>query len=154
MGPLEVKNVILRAFQDIKLSSYVVLETIENGQHLIKADLQDLDGVGAIKRRGCLYLCQKYEVIYCTMHTHCDTKPRFCAVIIWLTEWHHVNIINMCLAVLFHTQLLQTVNVSSDTDSDGNDIVRTTYLSTSPHQSNKMSELIKKSDKLLKQLKV
>ena len=63
MGPLQVKNAILRAFQDIKLSSFVVLKTMESGHHLVKAEEQDVDGDGAIKKRGCLYLCEKYEVI-------------------------------------------------------------------------------------------
>ena len=42
----------------------VFIQTTESGHHLIRAEEQDLDGSGAIKKRGCLYLChcEKYEV--------------------------------------------------------------------------------------------
>lgn len=75
MGYLEVKDAIFCAFQEFNLSSFVVLDTTESGHHLTKAKEQDINGDVAIKKRGCLYLCEKYEVLknsymyYMTAHT-------------------------------------------------------------------------------------
>ena len=62
MTALQVKNIILRAYEDLKLTTFVVLDTTESGHHLIKADDQDMNGESAIRRRGCLHLCEKFEV--------------------------------------------------------------------------------------------
>ena len=62
MAPLQVKNAILHAFEELHLESFVVLETTESGHCLIKAEEQNIDVEWAIKKRGCIYLCENYEV--------------------------------------------------------------------------------------------
>ena len=59
MIPLEVKDAILRLFKDLHITSFVVLDTVESGHTLVRADNQELDGVS---RRGSLCLCEKFEV--------------------------------------------------------------------------------------------
>lgn len=66
-----MKNVILRAFEDLQLTAFVVLVTTESGHHLIKADNQDISGECAIQRRGCLYLCEKCEVSSLVYYARC-----------------------------------------------------------------------------------
>ena len=61
MAPLQVKNSLLQAFQEFNLQSFVLLDTMECGHNLIKSEEQNINGEWAIKKRGCIYLCEKYE---------------------------------------------------------------------------------------------
>ncbi|KAL5515643.1 hypothetical protein EMCRGX_G000838 [Ephydatia muelleri] len=54
MSNLQIRNAIIRAF---KVSSFSFLESDKKG-HLTRFDNDSLDGEGAVKRRGCLYLCE------------------------------------------------------------------------------------------------
>ena len=54
MSNLQIRNAIIRAF---KVSSFSFLESDKKG-HLTRFDNDFLDGEGAVKRRGCLYLCE------------------------------------------------------------------------------------------------
>lgn len=62
MAPSEVKDNILRAFKEFKITSFMVLDTINSGHTLVRADEQEIDGEHAINRRGALYLCEEVEV--------------------------------------------------------------------------------------------
>ena len=54
MSNLEIRNAIIRAF---KVSSFSFLDS-DKKRHLTRLDNDYLDGEGAVKRRGCLYLCE------------------------------------------------------------------------------------------------
>lgn len=56
----EIHNLINRAFN---VSSFTVLETDSSGHNLLKCAIQCVDGEFAVSRRGCLYLCETYEVM-------------------------------------------------------------------------------------------
>ena len=62
MSPLEVKNAILRIFKDLNVTSFIVLDMAESGRTLVQAENQNIDGESAVNRRGCLYLCEMFEV--------------------------------------------------------------------------------------------
>ena len=53
--PSEVKDNILRDFKEFKISSFVVLDTIDFDHTLVHADEQEIDGENAINRRGSLF---------------------------------------------------------------------------------------------------
>lgn len=59
MSSVEIRTKILKAFE---VSQYTVLESDGTGNGLLKASEQDIDGMYAAERRGCLYLCQSFEV--------------------------------------------------------------------------------------------
>ena len=59
MSSQEIRNKILKTFN---ISTYTVLACDRTGHVLLKSGDQDLDGVAAIDRRGCLYLCETFEV--------------------------------------------------------------------------------------------
>ena len=54
MSNLQIRNAIIRAF---KVSSLSFLDSDKKG-HLTRMDSDSLDGEGAVKRRGSLYLCE------------------------------------------------------------------------------------------------
>ena len=54
MSNLEIQNVIIRAY---RVSSFSFLDSDKKG-HLTRLDSDCLDGEGAVKRRGSLYLCE------------------------------------------------------------------------------------------------
>ena len=56
MIALEVKNCIMRAFQDHQIKTFVVLDVLESGHTLIQADEQDINGDSAANRRLPVYL--------------------------------------------------------------------------------------------------
>lgn len=66
MSHVEIRTKILKAF---KVSQYTVLESDGTGNGLLKAAEQDVDGLYVVGRRGCLYLCESFEVSF----THCMT---------------------------------------------------------------------------------
>ena len=59
MSAKEVKDKISKAFE---VSNYTVLECDGNGHSLIKCSDQDIDGDAVAQRRGCLYLCEIFQV--------------------------------------------------------------------------------------------
>ena len=61
MAALQVNNAIRETFKSVsKLKSFTVLEA-DAGTHLVRAGSQSLNGVGAIERRGSLYLNEDNE---------------------------------------------------------------------------------------------
>ena len=62
MKAAEVKDAILRVFKDLHISSFIVLDTLDSGHTLVRAEEKSIDGAHAVGRRGCLYLCEKLEV--------------------------------------------------------------------------------------------
>ena len=64
MSPLEVKNTKLRIFKDLNVTSFIVLDMAESGRTLVQAENQNIDGESAVNRRGCLYLCEMFDVRY------------------------------------------------------------------------------------------
>ena len=59
MSSKEVEDKIHRAFQ---VTGYTVLECDSNGHTLLKSCDQDIDGDAIAQRRGCLYLCETFQV--------------------------------------------------------------------------------------------
>lgn len=59
MNAKEVKDKISKAFE---VSNYTVLECDSNGHSLLKCCDQDIDGDTVAQRRGCLYLCETFQV--------------------------------------------------------------------------------------------
>ena len=59
MSSKEVEDKIHRAFQ---VTDYTVLECDSNGHTLLKSCDQDIDGDAITQRRGCLYLCETFQV--------------------------------------------------------------------------------------------
>lgn len=59
MNHEEVHTKILKAFE---ISKYTVLESNGTGHGLLKASEQNIDGSYVAERRGCLYMCQSFEV--------------------------------------------------------------------------------------------
>ena len=55
----EVKSKILGSFQ---VSKYTLLECDNTGHNLVLCSDQDIDGVSVVQRRGCLYLCEVFQV--------------------------------------------------------------------------------------------
>ena len=63
------------------------------------------------------------------------------------------NIRHIMVAICFQTQ--HTVTVSSDSDSDDSDIIKTTFDTSAPSSTRKkVSDILAESDRLLKELKV
>ena len=62
MKPVEVKDAILQVFKAHHISSFIVLDTVDSGHTLVRAEEQNIDGEYAVNRRGSLYLCQKFQV--------------------------------------------------------------------------------------------
>lgn len=61
----EVKERIKRAFQ---VTEYIVLECDSNGHNLLKCCEQEIDGDAVGQRRGCLYLCQSFQLHVITLY--------------------------------------------------------------------------------------
>ena len=59
MSPKEVNDLVVKAFG---IEGYTVLECDVSGHNLVKSSEQEIDGDAAVGRRGCLYLCEKFEV--------------------------------------------------------------------------------------------
>lgn len=59
MSPKEVNDLVVKAFG---VEGYKVLECDVSGHNLVKSSEQEMDGDAAVGRRGCLYLCEKFEV--------------------------------------------------------------------------------------------
>ena len=55
----EIKSKITGAFQ---VSKYTVLESDSSGHNLVRCSDQRIDGVAVVQRRGCLYLCEAFQV--------------------------------------------------------------------------------------------
>ena len=78
MSPLQVKNVILRAFEGviyIIISNFTVLESDQCGHNLFQSPKQDIDGEAAVQRRGCLLTIHRYVCHECILG-HCGKKRR------------------------------------------------------------------------------
>ena len=56
----EIHNLINRAFN---VSSFTVFESDSSGHNLLKCPIQHVNGEFAVSRRGCLYLCEFFEVM-------------------------------------------------------------------------------------------
>ena len=59
MSPKEMKEKICEAFE---VPDYTILECDSNGHGLMKCCEQDIDGDAVAQRRGCLYLCETFQV--------------------------------------------------------------------------------------------
>lgn len=59
MNGQEIRNKIMDAF---KVSKFTILETDKTGHILLKSCDQEIDGGMVIQRRGCLYLCEIFDV--------------------------------------------------------------------------------------------
>ena len=68
MSSKEVKDKISGAFQ---VSDYTILECAGNGHTLLKCCDQEIDGDTVVQRRGCLYLCETFQVSI--LHLICIT---------------------------------------------------------------------------------
>ena len=55
----EIHDLINHAFN---VSSFTVLESDSSGHNLLKCPIQRVNGEFAVSRRGCLYLCESFEV--------------------------------------------------------------------------------------------
>ena len=62
MSFLQVKNAIIRAFTRFQLSHFTILECDQGCHNLSRACVQEIDGEKVLQRRGCLYLCEEFEV--------------------------------------------------------------------------------------------
>ena len=63
MTPEEVKAKLCEAFS---VTDYTVLHCDGVSKYLMKCNDQNIDGIAAIERRGCLYLCESMQV--CLKH--------------------------------------------------------------------------------------
>lgn len=61
MSSQEMRDKVLRVFN---VSTYTVLSCDSTGHVLLKSCDQDIDGEGVLQRRGCLYLCEIFNVIF------------------------------------------------------------------------------------------
>ena len=59
MSAKEIKDKISTAFD---VANFTVLECDSNGHSLIKCCDQEIDGDAVAQRRGCLYLCETFQV--------------------------------------------------------------------------------------------
>lgn len=59
MSSKDLKDKISGAFD---VSGYTVLECDGNGHNLFKCCDQEIDGDAVSHRRGCLYLCETFQV--------------------------------------------------------------------------------------------
>lgn len=77
MTPLEVRNQVIQGFRQLAdLESWTVLDCTDN--HLSVAKEQVLNGEDVVKRKGCLYLCQKQpKVCRNGMPTTCNNMIEF-----------------------------------------------------------------------------
>ena len=67
MSSEEIQSKINRAFE---VSEYTVLECDSSGHNLLKCCDQEIDGDAVAQRRGCLYLCETFQV---ALYKCCDT---------------------------------------------------------------------------------
>lgn len=126
---------------DLNVASFTVLDMAESGHPLVPAENQNIDGESAVNRRGCLYLCEKFEVSKTVVHE------------LWGTY-----IFNRQLYILFFLYnipcIQSTAMITSESESDDSDIMKTSLESGVRSRKKKMSTLLAQTDELLKKLKV
>lgn len=63
----DINNLVIKSFG---IKTYTVLECDSSGHNLMRAQNQEVNGDAAIGRRGCLYLCETFEVRHCIVTLH------------------------------------------------------------------------------------